>query len=323
MSQREDPHRSLRSPGGSRSAAVKRLSTAPCAAQLRAASARCEDERAAPDEDGPDPSDVNPAIDGEHGPPGPTVNSPVLDEVADSVLIDAVRAGTVSAYGLLYQRHVAAAYNLARQLTRCAADADDLVAEAYAKVLDILRDGRGPDRAFRAYLLTAVRRTAYDRTRRARKIELTDDVSLVLGVAAEAVSEGFVDTAIEGLERSLAAHAFARLPERWQAVLWHTEIEGQSPAQVAPVLKLSANGVAALAYRAREALRQAYLQMHLAETTDRHCRAAAERLGAWTRDGLGKREKAQVDAHLDVCGRCRGLAGDLATVNSEFRTRAA
>jgi DNA-directed RNA polymerase specialized sigma24 family protein len=42
------------------------------------------------------------------------------------------------------------------------------------------------------------------------------------------------------------------LPERWQAVLWHTEIEGSRPAEVASLLGLTANGVAALGYRARE-----------------------------------------------------------------------
>jgi RNA polymerase sigma factor (sigma-70 family) len=237
----------------------------------------------------------------------------------DAELIEAVRKGTVSAYGALYERHVASAYNLARQLSRSPAEADDLVSEAFAKVLDTLRAGRGPDSAFRAYLLTALRHTAYDKTRRERKLELSDDVSTVSGVSVEAVSQEFDDTAVKGLERSLAAQAFARLPERWQAVLWHTEIEGQSPAEVAPILGLTANGVSALAYRAREGLRQAYLQVHLAETTDRHCRAAAERLGAWTRGGLAKREKAQVEAHLDTCDRCRALAAELADVNGAMR----
>ncbi len=238
---------------------------------------------------------------------------------SDAELIEAVRKGTVSAYGALYERHVASAYNLARQLSRSPAEADDLVSEAFAKVLDTLRGGRGPDSAFRAYLLTALRHTAYDKTRRERKVELSDDVSTVSGVSVEAVSQEFDDPAVKGLERSLAAQAFARLPERWQAVLWHTEIEGQSPAEVAPILGLTANGVSALAYRAREGLRQAYLQVHLAETTDRHCRAAAERLGAWTRGGLAKREKAQVEAHLDTCVRCRALAAELADVNGAMR----
>ena len=236
---------------------------------------------------------------------------------SDAELIESVRGGAIEAYGQLYERHVGAAYNLARQLARSPAEADDLVSDAFAKVLDALRAGRGPDSAFRAYLLTALRHTAYDKTRRDRKVDLADDVTAVAG--AEATSVPFRDTALAGLERSLAAKAFARLPERWQTVLWHTEIEGQSPAEVAPLLGLTANGVSALAYRAREGLRQAYLQVHLAETTPERCRATVDRLGAWTRGGLSKRETTQVEAHLDECADCRGLAAELADVNGALR----
>jgi RNA polymerase sigma factor (sigma-70 family) len=235
---------------------------------------------------------------------------------SDAELIEAVRKGTVSAYGTLYERHVASAYNLARQLARSPAEADDLVSEAFAKVLDTLRGERGPDSAFRAYLLTALRHTAYDKTRHDRKLELSDDVSTV--VSAEALTEEFDDPAVAGLERTLTAQAFTRLPERWQAVLWHTEVEGQSPQEVAPILGLTPNGVSSLAYRAREGLRQAYLQAHL-DAPEPRCRAAAEKLGAWTRGGLAKREKAQVEAHLDSCERCRALAAELADVNGAMR----
>jgi RNA polymerase sigma factor (sigma-70 family) len=239
-----------------------------------------------------------------------------IEGPSDAELIDSVRSGTISAYGSLYERHVASAYNLARQLSRSPAEADDLVAEAFAKVLDTLRGGRGPDSAFRAYLLTALRHTAYDKTRRDRRVELSDDLEATGGAK---LAEPFSDTAVAGLERSLAAQAFARLPERWQAVLWHTEVEGNSPAEVAPILGLTANGVSALAYRAREGLRQAYLQVHLAETTEARCRATCERLGAWTRGGLAMRERAQVEAHLDECARCRALAAELADVNGAMR----
>ena len=240
---------------------------------------------------------------------------------SDANLIASVRSGEVDAYGSLYARHVAAAHNLARQLARSPAEADDLVSEAFAKVLDIMRSGGGPDSAFRAYLLTAMRHVAYDRTRRDRRLELTEDIEAA-GANPERISEPFRDTAVAGLERSLAAQAFARLPERWQAVLWHTEIEGQAPAQVAPLLGMTANGVSALAYRAREGLRQAYLQVYLSrpETRSERCRAAVDKLGAWTRRGLSRRETAQVEAHLDECQRCRALAAELADVNGALRS---
>src|SRR5882724_1695374 len=128
------------------------------------------------------------ALDAEKGCYVTTVPADV-HEPSDADLIESVRNGVISAYGSLYERHVRAAYNLARQLARSPAEADDLVAEAFAKVLDTLRAGRGPDLAFRAYLLTALRHTAYDKTRRDRKIELADDVGTV--ASAEAVSVPF------------------------------------------------------------------------------------------------------------------------------------
>ncbi len=238
---------------------------------------------------------------------------------SDADLIEAVRGGRIAAYGTLYERHVSCAHNLARQMSRSIAEADDLVSEAFARVLDVLRAGRGPDVAFRAYLLTTLRHIAYDKTRSDRKLELTDDVSTVAGLNIATFSQPFHDPALAGLERCLAARAFARLPERWQMVLWHLEIEGQSPAEVGQLVGMTRNAVSALAGRAREGLREAYLQVHLADTTAGRCRATAELLGAWTRGGLSRRAAVQVETHLDHCARCRALAAELADVNAGLR----
>ncbi|HEY2176836.1 MAG TPA: sigma-70 family RNA polymerase sigma factor, partial [Mycobacteriales bacterium] len=220
---------------------------------------------------------------------------------------------TSAAYGQLWERHADAARNLARQLTRSDADTDDLVAEAFARVLDVLRSGGGPETAFRPYLLTTVRNTFYDKTRRDRRLTLSDDMD------EHDPGVPFDDTALSGLESTLAARAFARLPERWQTVLWHTEVEGAEPADVAPLLGLSPNAVSALAYRAREGLRQAYLQVHLSTATDRSCQITVENLGAWTRNGLARRDAVRVERHLSGCADCRALADELLDINSGLR----
>src|SRR5580704_12132111 len=260
----------------------------------------------------------------ESAPPGTPAEPLRLGEPAESVppgapaeplppgdadLIAASRAGDAAAYDTLYRRHVAAANSLARQLVRNRAEADDVVAETFAKILDLLHRGGGPDDAFRPYLLTAVRRAAYDRHRAERRQLVTDEM--------ETFDRGvpFADPAIADLERTMIARAFASLPERWQAVLWHTEIEGARAADVAPLLGLTANGVAALAYRAREGLRQAYLQMHLSGAVRDECRPVAAKLGAYVRGGLAKREAAVVGTHLDQCAECRRVFAELGDVN--------
>ncbi|MDQ4008876.1 MAG: sigma-70 family RNA polymerase sigma factor, partial [Actinomycetota bacterium] len=237
---------------------------------------------------------------------------------SDADLIARVREGhrgdtdAMDAFGELFGRHQQAAQRLARQLTR-GGDADDLVSEAFAKVLQQLQRGAGPDVAFRAYLLTAVRRLHVDRIRAQHRVHASDDM--------EAFDPGtpFQDTAVEEFERTTASRAFASLPERWRAVLWHLDVEQQKPAEVAPMLGLSPNSVSALAYRAREGLRQAYLQMHLTDTDEALCRWTTERLGAYVRRGLARRDSRQVQTHLDGCRRCTAVYLELVEVNSNLR----
>jgi len=95
---------------------------------------------------------------------------------SDADLITASRSGDAAAYDTLYRRHAPAARTLARQLVRGQAEADDVVAETFAKILDLLRRGGGPEGAFRPYLLTAVRRAAYDRHRAERRQIVTDQM---------------------------------------------------------------------------------------------------------------------------------------------------
>lgn len=234
--------------------------------------------------------------------------------VGDAELIARVRDGDTGAYAVLYERHAAAGRGLARQLLRGDAEVDDAVAEAFTRVLSVIQRGGGPTDAFRPYLLTAVRNAAHDRGRSDKRQVVTEDMESV------APGQPFVDPALEGLERSLIARAFLSLPERWQAVLWHTEIEGARPAEVGPLLGMKANGVAALAYRAREGLRQAYLQMHLAGgAAPQACRPTIDLLGAYVRGGLAKRETGRVDTHLDGCGHCREVFAELMDVNVGLR----
>jgi len=229
----------------------------------------------------------------------------------DAELISAVRSGDNAAYGILFDRHRAAAERLARQLVR-GPDADDLVAESFTRVLVILQNGKGPDESFRAYLLTAMRRFHIDRIRSGSRVRSTGDEQ-ELDRAVE-----WVDPAEMRFETGAAAQAFAELPERWQTVLWHLDVEGHKPADVAPLLGMSPNSVSALAYRAREGLRQAYLQQHLAVEQRETCRHTTEYLGAYVRDGLSARAKTKVESHLDECARCMGLYLELREVNSNL-----
>src|SRR4051794_9333852 len=232
-----------------------------------------------------------------------------IDGPGDAELISAVRGGDIDAYGELFARHVDAARRLARQLAG-PGDADDLVSDAFTKVLTVLQRGGGPDLAFRAYLLTAVRRLHVDKIRAGSRLRPVGDLTpFDPGLP-------FQDTAVEGFENAAAARAFASLPERWQMVLWHTEVEQQKPADIAPLLGMSANSVSALAYRAREGLRQAFLNQRAVDPDDVDCAWTRDHLGAYIRGGLSRRDATRVDDHIEGCRACAAVYLELTEVNS-------
>ncbi|MFI6706069.1 zf-HC2 domain-containing protein, partial [Nonomuraea sp. NPDC050478] len=226
---------------------------------------------------------------------------------SDAYLLHAVRGGDATAYGQLYERHVAAARALAGQLVYGEAEIEDVVAESFTRVLDHVGRGGGPASAFRTYLLIVVRRTVHDRTRVTGEIELSDTAMPA-------------DPASARLEGSLIAQAYLSLTERWRAVLWHTEVENARSADVAPLLGLSANGVSALAYRAREGLRQAYLQLYLTGSPPPECKAVIGKLGAYVRGGLTRRDSRSVDEHVRDCPNCHTVLRELTDVNRGLRT---
>jgi RNA polymerase sigma factor (sigma-70 family) len=232
---------------------------------------------------------------------------------SDADLIAAARSGDAEAYGVLYQRHSAAADRLARQIVKHPADVDDVVAETFARVLHALKRGLGPAQAFRPYLLTAVRRVAIDLLRGQRKQIPTEEADL------PDPGEPFSDPVIADLDRSIVARAFTSLPERWSAVLWHTEVEESKPAEVAELLGISANGVSALSYRAREGLKQAYLQLHMSDHTDANCKPIATKLGGYVRGRLSRRTSREVEKHLRNCAECTAAYADLSAINHSLR----
>src|SRR5689334_17506736 len=83
---------------------------------------------------------------------------------SDAHLTDLIRSGppvaAAKALEELYRRHRAPVLAYAHSCTRDTHTAEDLTSEAFARALRALRGGRGPDGAWRPYLLTTVRRTA-------------------------------------------------------------------------------------------------------------------------------------------------------------------
>src|SRR6478672_5924724 len=115
-------------------------------------------------------------------------------------------AGIGRSYGELYVEYAPAARRLALSMVPPDA-ADDIVAEAFARVLAAIRRGGGPDHAFRGYLLAAVRNAANDWIAARRRVTVMGDVDEEAGAWPAGPAAGFSS----GAEAQAEARAEARL----------------------------------------------------------------------------------------------------------------
>jgi RNA polymerase sigma factor (sigma-70 family) len=246
----------------------------------------------------PDPSDV-PASS------GPPMRS-------DAALLDEARAGDREAFGVLWSRHSGAGRRIARAISR--SDGDDLLSEAYLRIFAAVSTGKGPVGEFRPYLAVTIRNLAVSWARKHREDRLEDG-------EAEAIPDPRATDAsvLAALDAGLTLRAFRTLPERWQEVLWFTEVDGLQPAQVADRLDMTANSVAALSYRAREGLRQAWIQAHVdtAAVGSEH-QWTLQRVGKNARGALSRRASERFQAHLMGCAACTVIADEAVDTSSRF-----
>lgn len=246
------------------------------------------------------------------------IDEPDIAELDDSDLVDLARNGVHAAYATLYARHAYAAHRLARHLGM-RDEAEDVVSESFAQVLELMQRGKGPQTAFRAYLFTTIRNGAARRAKARQKLIPTDDDARFDTLV------GFDVGPLDAFELSAIRAAYESLPERWRTVLWQVEVERQKPQELAATLGLSPNGVSALAYRARAALREAYLKQHLgpvSSVASRSCRETQASLPAMVRRTLPQRRMEQVRAHLQRCADCSAIVLELQDANSAVASTA-
>ena len=175
-----------------------------------------------------------------------------VDRLDDEELIALVREGGVaatSAYAELWKRHLPAALAAARRITTTF-DAGDIASEAFTRLLSSLQSGRGPELSFRAYLVTTMRNIAANWARQEARLAVLDLDDM------DALPE---NAGLDKLDRLAGFEAFRSLPERWRKVLWYSEVEDLSPAEIGALFGISSSAAAMLAFRARQGLRKAWL----------------------------------------------------------------
>ncbi|MEV0951534.1 sigma-70 family RNA polymerase sigma factor [Promicromonospora sp. NPDC050249] len=183
---------------------------------------------------------------------GPEVqNGGEAEELGDIELFGRAKAGDRLAIDLVWRRHYPYALKVARRYTRSPSDADDLAAEAFVRILSLLREGRGPREHGKTYVARTVRNIATDRSRRRQPpmavIDEAHELPAPDDPAAAALSAMELGDVLEGL---------AACPPRQRYAMQMTVFEGVSISMVAEELGISKNAVAALLMRARESIRR-------------------------------------------------------------------
>jgi RNA polymerase sigma-70 factor (ECF subfamily) len=160
----------------------------------------------------------------------------------DRLLVTRMAAGDERALGELYDRHSATAYALAFAMVGVAADAEEIVADAFAQVWRSAATFDADRGSVGAWLTTITRSRALDwlrtRRRRARLLEqaaTSDEEGLALPVAAAGEAP---DRRVEQTEtRTLVGNSLAELPEPQRRVIEMAYFGGLSQSEIATELK--------------------------------------------------------------------------------------
>ena len=240
-------------------------------------------------------------------------------EASDSVLLSRARLGDDGAFAALWRRNLPAAYAAATRF-RGRVSPEDLVAEASARMLRLIREGNGPSENFRSYFVSTVRTVGVDAVRREMSIVPTDDVGP--RPARRWPDKDLSALGAEGVDTDLVRAAFRQLSESDRQLLWHTMVEGDPPRVVAPLLGVSANVVSARAMRARDELRARYLDVWVQRRVPvcgaPECRWTLDHLSGHVRGRLTARQRERAEAHLAHCTRDARLAVELRRVYDGF-----
>ncbi|WP_447912037.1 sigma-70 family RNA polymerase sigma factor [Microbacterium phyllosphaerae] len=234
-------------------------------------------------------------------------------EPSDEQIIGAVRGGDIGDFALLWRRHVDAARRAARAISP-SADPDDLVSEAFASILRVTKAGGGPSDAFRPYLLATLRNTAarWSRGSGMLSIEVISEQDLAsdIGDPIERISE-----------RSSVAEVFGKLSARHRTLLWYLEVEGMKPRELAPLMGITPNAVSALALRARDSFRRAWLQAHIHDPSrSEDCRWFCERIVSQRERPVRGDDIARFRSHMGSCRGCQLVAAEIDTVSQRLRS---
>jgi RNA polymerase sigma-70 factor (ECF subfamily) len=155
----------------------------------------------------------------------------------------------MSEFEQVFLPHLNAAYNLARWLTGDAADADDVVQEAFLRAFRFSGNYQGGDS--RSWLLKIVRNTCYTWLKKNRPREIVYELEEDGHQASTGDPEKILQ---ENIDRSIVRKLLEGLPITYREIVVMRDIEGLSYKEIAAVTELPLGTVMSRLSRARKRL---------------------------------------------------------------------
>ena len=221
------------------------------------------------------------------------------EDRTDAELLERLRDGDNEAFAALWERHSPAARRYARHLAP--GHVDDLVAESFLAIYQqVTTTEKGPAFAFRSYLRAVIRNTAIRWGKDAGRFIDHDEIEEIEPRDGLAHAE-------EASESAEVLAAFQELPERWQRVLWLTEVADIPRPRIARELGIKPNAVSALHRRARSGLRLAWLTRQVPASLRTDAAHVARLLPQHLTEPKNAVLAADVTVHVAVCTVCNDL----------------
>jgi RNA polymerase sigma-70 factor (ECF subfamily) len=154
----------------------------------------------------------------------------------------------------LLAEHLDSAYNLARYLMRNGTEAEDAVQSAYVRAISHFAGFRGGDG--RAWLLTIVRNTCYDRLRKLSATRQDTDFDETVHSGSRQKADPEKALLLEE-RRELVRKSLAELPAESREVLILRELEQLSYREIADIAGIPVGTVMSRLSRARQRLQHA------------------------------------------------------------------
>ena len=183
----------------------------------------------------------------------------IMPETTDAELIDAVLAGSSSAFADLMDRYEGRVFRLLSRFTRDRGEVEDMAQDVFVKVFRKLgtfqQDSGLYTWIYRIAVNTANDHLARPGRRRLRVVE--DEAVFDRGAHAGRAGDGAAEPLLEDEVRRATREIVDELPEKYRTIIVLREYEDLSYTDMAEVLGISIGTVESRLFRARQRFKEA------------------------------------------------------------------